>query len=190
MTWLQLFGSEYRLIAQDILAFALIISAFIWGGGPERAVAATWLIVFEIGGRVQTAFFGPRQLLDVDIYAATSDLIVGISFIAIALYANRNYTLWIGGMQVLAISAHVARALAEAISPIGYVVMVVAPGWLQLFLLGIGLARHVARKRKYGPYRDWRISRTSPNFKSLSAGGTFSADTLGKVPVSWRDDVK
>lgn len=155
---LELLASEYRILAQDILAFTLCISAFIWGGGPERAVAATWLVVFEIAGRVyrlvaDTGF----KLTDVDLFLATTDGIAGIIWIVVALYANRNYTLWIAGMQVLAMTAHLARGLAETISPIAYITMVVAPGWFQLIFLAIGLIRHISRKRRFGEYRDWRL---------------------------------
>ena len=153
---LELLASEYRLVAQNILAFSLIICAFLWGGGPERAVAATWLIVFEILGRVRRAIVEDLQLIDVDAYLAAADLVAGACWITIALYANRNYTLWIAGLQILAMLAHIARGVAETISPVGYLTMVVAPGWFQLFFLGGGLIFHVRRVRRYGAYRDWR----------------------------------
>ncbi|MEL6878681.1 MAG: hypothetical protein AAGL68_11380, partial [Pseudomonadota bacterium] len=135
------------------------LAALIWGSGPERAVAATWLIVFEFFGRLyRLGFETGYKLSDVDFFLATSDGLAGVVWIAVALSANRNYTLWIAGLQVLAMTAHLARGMAEAISPIAYGTMVVAPGWFQLLFLGIGLSRHVMRKRKYGSYRDWRIS--------------------------------
>nr|WP_298895007.1 hypothetical protein [uncultured Altererythrobacter sp.] len=158
---LELFASEYRLIAQNVLAFGLIVGAFLWGGGPERAVAATWLIAFEIASRIRRSLVGEVQLADVDVYLASADLVAGICWIAIALYANRNYTLWIAGLQVLAMSAHVARGIAEAVSPIAYFTMVAAPGWFQLFFLAGGLVAHVRRKRRFGKYRDWRFSRNA-----------------------------
>ena len=165
---LELLASDYRIIVQNVLAFVLIAVAFVWGGGPERAVAATWLIVFEIAGRIRRALLdGGAQLSDVDIYIASADVVAGICWIGIALYANRNYTMWIAAMQVLAISAHVARGLAEAISPIGYVIMVVAPGWFQLFFLAGGLILHIRRKRRLGPYRDWRIIRSPAERRAL-----------------------
>lgn len=155
---LQILASENRIIAQDALAFILCLAALFWGGGPERAVAATWFFIFEIAGRAYRAIWGASiQLVGVDYFLASSDILAGIIWILIALYANRTYVLWIAGLQMLAIMAHLARGLAESISPIGYGVMVVAPGWFQLFLLAGGLIGHVRRKRKYGPYRDWRI---------------------------------
>lgn len=153
---LEIIASDYRLIAQNVLAFSLIAAAFVWGGGPERAVASTWLVIFEIGSRIRRAVVENLQLADVDIYLASADLVAGVCWITIAVYANRNYTLWIAGLQILAMTAHFARGVAEAISPIGYLTMVVAPGWFQLFFLAGGLAFHIRRVRKHGDYRDWR----------------------------------
>jgi hypothetical protein len=182
---------EYRGILQDIVVVALCIAAFIWGGGPEKAVAATWLIVFKLADQVQDWIFGGSvQLSGVDWFVASADVIAGLLFVWIALYANRNYTLWIAGMQILAVTAHLARSLADLISPIAYAVMFIAPGWIQLFLLVVGIARHVRRRNKHGKYRDWRISK--PNI-GLSVGLVSSGD--GAVwqqagQPSWRDDLK
>ena len=82
---------------------------------------------------------------------------MGLLWIVIAVHANRNYPLFMAALQLLVVSAHVARGLIEAIAPIAYAVMVIAPGWLQLLLLATGLARHLRRKRRYGAYRDWRV---------------------------------
>ncbi len=164
--------SDYRVLAQDLLAFALIGLAFVWGGGPERVVAATWLIIFELGGRLNDLVFGEGlKLTDVDLYWASADLIAGILWFAVALYANRSYTLWIAAMQLLAMTAHLVRGLVESISPIAYVTMVIAPGWVQLFLLAGGLSFHIRRKRAHGPYRDWRHD---TNWNDSSFGGNIS----------------
>ncbi len=153
----ELFLSEYRTYAQDVLAFSLCGAALLWGGGPERVVAVTWLVVFEFGGRLYRGVTGYGiQLVEVDVWMATADFLAGIIWISIALYANRNYIFWIAAMQLLAMTAHVARGVAEAVSPVAYAVMVALPGWLQLLFLMIGLAMHIARKRKHGDYRDWR----------------------------------
>lgn len=179
---LELFFSDYRPYAQDVIAWLVCCSALIWGGTPERIVAATWLILFEIGTVAHGMIFGEaRQLETIDWYFASIDLLAGAIWLGVALYANRNYPLWIAAMQILAVVAHLSRGLTEVITPIAYAVMVIAPGWFQLIFLAIGLIRHVRRKREYGDYRDWRIIR-HPN--SLHA-------VLAKASeASWRDAIK
>lgn len=157
---IELLASEFRIVAQDFIAWALCLAALVYGSGPERVVAATWIFLFEIVDGVYHAIFDSGTLLtDVDLFHAWLDGMAGFAWITIALYANRNYPLWVAGMQLLAITAHVARGMVETVSPIAYVVMIESPGWFQLLFLGIGLTRHILRKRKYGPYRDWRVHR-------------------------------
>lgn len=184
---LELLFSEYRAVFQDVLVVVICGAALIWGGGPERAVAAVWLVVFEAAYVVDYFLTGGgSQVLQVDLYLAVGDILAGVLWIGIALYANRNYPLWIAGMQVLAMSAHMARGLSDLVAPIAYVVLVVAPGWFQLLFLAIGLIRHVRRKRKFGKYRDWR---TVPG-ASEGAGATFGPNWLSDSKTTWRDDLK
>lgn len=182
---------EYRGMLQDILLIALCVSAFIWGGGPEKAVAATWLIVFELAGHIRRWAYGNSfQFNGVDWFFASSDAVAGILFVWIALNANRNYTLWIAGMQILAVSAHLARSLAELVSPIAYAVMIIGPGWIQLVLLGLGIIRHVRRRAEHGMYRDWRISK--PDIRLSVSALSQSEKTAWQQAdqPSWRDELK
>jgi len=180
---LSLVFSDYRLIAQDLLAFGLILAAFIWGGGPEKAVAAVWLVVFEVIGWLHKALFGAGYvLLDVDPFLAGKDFAAGVLWLIIALYANRNWTLWVAGTQMLAIGAHVARAVADAVSPVAYATMVIAPGWIQLFLLAAGLVRHVLRTREHGAYRSWRIGPGGQTLPIVARIGNWKRAVLGVLP--------
>lgn len=185
---LDLLFSEYRPYIQDVIAWTICCAAFVWGGSPERIIAATWLVLFELAGIAYVAMFGEaRQLETIDWYFAGIDLIVAVIWITMALYANRNYTLWIAAMQLLAFGAHVSRGLIEVISPITYAIMVIAPGWLQLLFLAIGLGRHIWRKRKFGPYRDWR---TSPASGDTDSAAQLFPDWLQGNRNSWRDELK
>lgn len=164
----ELATSDIRGVLQDVLAWTICLAALIWGAAPERLVAITWLLLFELGGNFyRFVFERGTQVTQVDYFYASSDMLAGMILIVIALYANRNYTLWIAGMQVLAMTAHLARGLAEMISPVAYLTMVIAPGWLQLLFLALGLSRHVLRERKYGDYRDWRMARNLSDFEAI-----------------------
>ncbi len=163
--------SEYRPLVQDVLALSVCLAAFIWGRGPERAIAATWLILFELVARVYSSFFDAgTRVTQIDPLIATQDVLAGIILVAVAVNANRNYPLWIAAMQVLAITAHVARALTEAITPIAYMTMAVAPGWIQLFILAGGIFCHSRREKKFGRYREWRVP--------VRFGGLLPANSL------------
>lgn len=187
----ELLLSDSRALVQDILAWTICIAALVWGGAPERAVASVWLVFFELlPGGYALATGSNLRPEGVDPFFAIVDLAAVISWIAIALYANRNYTLWIAAMQVLAMTAHLARGLVEAISPVAYVTMVAVPGWFQLLLLAAGLGRHIVRKRRFGEYRDWRVGRGPA---SIAAKAQNLPNELGlqQAPEpTWRDDLK
>lgn len=151
-------GFDLRADVQSIYAWVICGAALIWGGGPERAVALVWLIFFKlIDGIYHAVFTEDYQLVTVDLFHAGMDASAALCWLLIALYANRNYPLWIAAMQILAVIAHVARGIAEPISPIAYATMAFAPAYFQLLFLTVGLARHIIRKREYGKYRDWRV---------------------------------
>lgn len=159
---LELLVSDFRPYVQDAVAILVCLAAFRWGGAPERLIALIWLVLFKLVGRAyEFLFVSSFQLTGIDPFLASVDLVAGGLFLFIALNANRNYPLWIAAMQLLAIVAHLARGLTEAIAPIAYAIMVIAPGWMQLLLLAVGLVRHVRRARIYGPYREWRTPQMS-----------------------------
>ena len=173
---LDLFASEYRTVLQDILAWSVCLAALYWGSGPERIVAATWLALFEIAAKIYRSVLSEGyRLHDVDVFLATTDVLAGAIWITVALYANRSYTFWIAGLQLLAVLAHLARGAAEMTSPIGYATMVIAPGWFQLVFLGFGLVLHFRRKKRFGAYRDWRSPQNPTELRVSQAIGIWKS---------------
>lgn len=153
-----LLASDFRGDLQDALVVILCGVALFCGSTPERAAIAVWVFCFELPSLIYRDWLGLSVTLnEFDFFLASKDVVAGACWIALALYANRNYTLWIAGIQLLAIGSHVARGLVESISPIGFVSLVVAPGWMVLIIMSIGFTRHILRKREFGTYRDWRI---------------------------------
>lgn len=150
---------EYRDEAQRLLALAVCVSSLRWGGGPERALALTWLILFELIQSGLSLGFGTSYArAGIPLEFVVVDACAGILFVWIALQANRTYPLWIAGFQLVALLAHLARELASPISPISYAIMAIGPSYFQIALLAGGLIAHVRRKRRFGDYRDWRMS--------------------------------
>lgn len=150
----------YRADAQHIASVLLALAIWRWGAAPERLLIGVFVAtmvapfylfkLFALGSPV----FGPYAWLWIGI-----DLFATVSFIAIAVNANRNYPLWIAGFQLVAVGAHAARGLVDAVSPFAYVVLATAPSYCQLLLIFGGFVRHVRRERRFGAYRDWRVLR-------------------------------
>ena len=92
----------------------------------------------------------------VDMVLLFIDLSVCVAMVAIALRANRMYTLWMAGFQILALLAHLARITSDAISPITYAILVIAPSYFQIIILAFGIWLHHKRVKRHGSYRSWR----------------------------------
>ena len=147
---------EYRAEAQSVFTWLLCFAALVWGGGPERAIALVWLVLFKIiDGIYDTVWDPPFRPEQLDIFSATNDTVALVILVVVAVKANRMYPLWIAAFQVLATLSHFANAMAEHITPIAYVILAVTPGYFQLLLLAGGLLAHMRRGRKHGVYRDW-----------------------------------
>lgn len=157
--WLELFNA-YRVPAQHLTSFLLAAAIWRWGAGPER-----WLIAIFIGTMVMPVYVvwwlglgaletGPHAPIFMGI-----DMLAAVLFTGIALNANRNYPLWIAGFQVVAVGAHIVKALlADSVSPLAVAVLVIGPSYFQLLLLAGGFFRHTRRQRRHGRYREWRAS--------------------------------
>jgi hypothetical protein len=145
-----------RVDAQTFAFVLLALAAWRWGAGPERALAAI-LAWFRIADWLYHGVFAAAlQLTDIDLAHALIDVIACAAALGAALYANRIYPLWFAAVQLLAVFAHLARAMAVEIVPTVYAIMFIAPSYLQIVILALGIWFHRRRVRRYGPYRSWR----------------------------------
>ncbi|MDJ0642103.1 MAG: hypothetical protein QNJ15_04745 [Erythrobacter sp.] len=160
---------QYRDEAQHAFSIALALAAWRWGGNPERIVAIVFVVLFTLPNRMIPLFTGSAFLfVEGGMFYAAVDVIAAIAFTAVALNANRNYTLWIAGFQLVAASAHGVRYVTDAVTDLAHAVMVIGPSYFQLMIMTVGLIRHIKRKNRYGEYRDWRISHSDIDFSTLA----------------------
>lgn len=149
---------DYRIAAQTLAFVLLALAAWRWGGGPERALAAI-LVWFRVADWAYHGLFQQSlELADIDFAHALIDVVACAAAFAVALYANRIYPLWFAAVQLLAVFAHLAREMAVDILPVVYAIMFMAPSYLQIAILVLGLWLHRRRVRRHGPYRSWRRS--------------------------------
>lgn len=145
-----------RSVIQFVLMAVVCALAIGKGGGPERATALVILGMFTADRCYHLILHKGVTLASVDIFHAGLDLAATIALVVIALRANRMYTLWIAGLQLIALSAHLAREMTEAMSPIAYAILYILPSYFQISVLALGLLMHRKRLGLYGPYREWR----------------------------------
>ena len=144
----------------------LALALFLTGGGllvlrngsaPERMVllimVAGTLLDFAYHGLIGSRYFGSVNLGHM---VLDSGLFGG--FLVVGLRANRVWPLWICAMQLQPLAAHLSMLLHLPAQRIAYWLMMTAPANLQLLPLALGTIAHFKRRRRVGPYRDWRLT--------------------------------
>lgn len=153
-----LIDGDLRLGIQTALYLVLLLSALRWGGAPERILALV-LVWFRVGDMANHALFERADaVLTVAQGHVLIDLVAAAASLGVGLFANRMYALWFAAFQLLALLAHIPRALAPDIAPLAYELMYIGPSYCQIIILAAGLWAHHRRVRRYGPYRAWRSS--------------------------------
>lgn len=142
-----------RVLIFNIFLIGTCCYAFMRGGAPERIVAALFPAAAAIsvvwGRRIADLFVTPAYgLLAVD-----AALLLALT--AVALKANRNWTMTAAAMQLIMVSVHLARILnPDTIRPV-YTVMLALWSWPMVMLLASGTYQHQQRVKRNGRDRSW-----------------------------------
>lgn len=154
------FLNTYRVDAQHIASVFLALAVWRWGGGPER-----WLTGIFVATMVVPVYLLKGVGMGVPTVGTHAwvyfviDLVAMAGFAAVALNANRNYPLWVAGFQLVAVGAHMIKGMVNGVSLLALVILIVGPSYCQLLVLIAGFVSHIRRERRFGTYRDWRITR-------------------------------
>lgn len=147
---------QNRATIQYVAIAFLLVSCLIWGRGPER-LAAVVLSAMPLLAIVYYYGLGSQlHLTRTDVYNAIIQIVFAIALIAIALCANRIYTLWMAAFQVVVVMVHLVRNLLPTTAETAYFILSVAPSYGLVASLALGLGFHIVRERRFGPYRSWR----------------------------------
>ena len=91
---------------QIILLVVALGAAMRWAGWPERAAALLALGSHALDRYYHWAIGGQGNYQQVDLGHLTIDLYLLAGFLAIALKADRQWTLWVAGAQIVALLSH------------------------------------------------------------------------------------
>ena len=136
-----------RFFIQIALLLLVAVYACRKGGKPERHVAFILSGMLFINS-IYAAIAG--QLTDyqqVPWFRVTLDLVGFVLILAVALRADRWWPLWVAGVQLLAVLAHLLRAIDASVPPLAYAIMERWPFWIAIILTGIGTYFHARRER-------------------------------------------
>ena len=131
----------------------LVVAAFYaWRRGewPEKAVAATLIAILLADFPVHWVF-GWADYNQLHVGHAAIDVAGTIALLAIALKADRIWTLFAASAQLVALAVHPLRMIALPMDPLVYAVMTRAPFYLLILTLLFGTWLHDQRARRAAP---------------------------------------
>lgn len=142
-------------LMQCVLLLAVIAYAWKFGRWPEKTLSAALLLHVLIDQTFHALFGSGGDYYGLHLWHFALDTALMALILAIALNADRFWTLWAGSLQLLAVGGHVLRAIDGAMFPLIYATLEQYPFWMLILITGWGTYNHQRRSPPIG-------SRTSP----------------------------
>lgn len=142
-----------RLIFFLLLTIISTIYALWRGGAPERIAA----IIFICGYIATVAFQSPmkNRFHDLELGVFIVDGAVLVALVIVAIFANRYWTIWVAGFQIIQTLSHLPRLLVPDILPQAYGEMISFWGYPMVVILMAGTYRHQGRLKQKGTDVPW-----------------------------------
>ena len=143
-----------------VLLIACCAYAFVRGGAPERIGMAVYA-----AGSVLTyvaVSAPPIRFKGVEVGVFIIDVCVLISFIVIALRANRFWPIWVSALQGLGVLGSLAMLLHPRVIPWAYAVVLSIWSYPILLLIAVGTHFHQRRLKRNDADPSWTPSSAPP----------------------------
>lgn len=127
-----------RYLIQIGLLTAVTAFAVTRGGKPEKQIAAVLCAMAALDLGFHTITGAAGEYGEVDTFHAFNDLWSLAAMLAVALRAERFWTLWVAAFQLIAALSHLIRFLDLEMLRIVYAIVIRAPFWMQIMLVGLG----------------------------------------------------
>lgn len=145
-----------HVVAFNISFVLCLAYSLAFGGKPERLTmfalaAADLFTISAINFLPRAAGFGTlAQAL------AIIDLLLLLSLTAIALRANRLWTIVLAGLQLSLVLVHASKALYPSLPAASYGIFAQFWAWPMIITSAIGTRNHRRRMEEFGEERDWK----------------------------------
>ena len=136
-----------------LLMMVVCLYSAIMGGAPEKRVVVIFIVGFVAS--IITTTPSDEMYMHPEVGVLVVDLAMLAGFVALALSAERYWTLWICSMQVVQVMSHIPKTIIPELLPQAYYVIVAFWAYPMLIVLTIGTYRHQQRLRLYGADRSW-----------------------------------
>lgn len=142
-----------HVIAFNLIQLLISGYSLARGGAPERITGAS-LLAAMILTRVLLSRYAVR-FVGVEWGVFTVDVVLLTVLLAVALFADRFWPLWVVALHALGTTAHLLRLLDGEVIRFAYAVLTAMWAYPIMVLLAAGTARHQRRLRFAGRDPDW-----------------------------------
>jgi hypothetical protein len=126
----------------------------LWKGGtPERLVAGIFLTGAALSMMFRFSYQSSFGAINIGVWIA--DIAVLLALTAVALNAERYWTIWIASFQWVQVVSHLPELLIPELLPRAHWVIISLWVYPMLIILVIGTWRHVNRTEVHGTDRSW-----------------------------------
>jgi hypothetical protein len=126
---------------------------FIWGGAPEKAGASVLAVGTLLTMLALSPLAGRFRSLEGGVFIV--DICVLLGYVAVALFADRRWPMFIAGLQGAEIGIHLIRMTAPDVLPFGYAIGLAIWGYFMLMTLAWATYQHRRRLTMRGVDNSW-----------------------------------
>jgi hypothetical protein len=130
--------------------------AFVAGGTPERIGTTAYALSCFATLLVLSAW--PFRFQSIEVGALVVDILIFVTFVVLALRANRYWPIWVSGLLGLGVLGHLARWAGPDVIPWAYAVILSIWSYPILAIMALGTFNHQRRLRLRGSDRSWSSS--------------------------------
>lgn len=126
-----------------LLLIATALYAFIRGGRDERVIA----LICLIGAAVTHVVISPlhQRFQGLEAAVLLVDLAMLAGFVAVALWSERFWPLWMAGIQLTTVMGHAMKQVETTLLPRAYAASLGFWAYWTLVILAVGVWRHHQR---------------------------------------------
>ncbi|HEX2763200.1 MAG TPA: hypothetical protein VHM92_05055 [Allosphingosinicella sp.] len=155
-----------KFVAFNVLLFGCWFYSLARGGAPERVASTVFVVGSIVTALVANEAAARFRSIEIGILAV--DVAALAAFLAVALFAERLWPLWLTALQLIGTAAHLVRVTDPAMIPWAYAFALAFWSYPMLIILAIGTWNHQKRLARFGADRSWS------SFSGRSAGGPRS----------------
>ena len=147
------FGQPMRVLIFNVLLIAICGYASWRGGGPERFVAALYLVAAVT---TRTAWLaGTSRYANVEWGLFAIDFLMLLALTALALKADRFWITPAASLQLIMVGIHISKMVYPGFLGWAYAVTSNFLSYPMLLLLAVGTWRHQRRSKTSGADPSW-----------------------------------